>query len=113
MTESLAYNLIATAQRYPERPALRLGDAVITYTELGTLVGGLANLWGIALAIAIVERGWNALGAVRGWLPVGRAGLRVRGGGVLWWFATGLDTIWPAARARTPWPPCGDVGGSR
>ena len=36
MNESLAYNLIATAQRYPDRPALRLDDNVITYASSTT-----------------------------------------------------------------------------
>jgi len=44
MTESLAYNLIATAERHPERPALRLDDTVITYRELDDLTARLAGL---------------------------------------------------------------------
>jgi long-chain acyl-CoA synthetase len=34
MTENLADNLISTAERHPERPALRLDRTVITYAEL-------------------------------------------------------------------------------
>src|SRR5690242_8470513 len=44
MTESLAYNLIATAERHPDRPALRLDDDVITYSELDDLTARLAAL---------------------------------------------------------------------
>jgi long-chain acyl-CoA synthetase len=44
MSESLAYNLIATAERHPERPALRLDDTVITYRELDDLTARLAAL---------------------------------------------------------------------
>jgi long-chain acyl-CoA synthetase len=44
MTESLAYNLIAASTRYPDRPALRLGDAVITYAELDDSTARVAGL---------------------------------------------------------------------
>jgi long-chain acyl-CoA synthetase len=44
MTESLAHNLIATAERHPERPALRLDDTTITYRELDDLTARLGAL---------------------------------------------------------------------
>ena len=44
MTESLAENLIATAQEHPSRPALRLGDAVITYAEFADAAARVAGL---------------------------------------------------------------------
>ena len=44
MTESLAYNLIAAAERYPDRPALRIEDAVITYAELDDATARVAGL---------------------------------------------------------------------
>ena len=49
MTESLAYNLIATAQSHPDRAALRLDDNVITYRDLDDLTARLAAL--------LIERG--------------------------------------------------------
>ncbi len=44
MNESLAYNLIAAAERYPDRPALRIEDAVITYAELDDATARVAGL---------------------------------------------------------------------
>jgi len=44
MNESLAHNLIAAAERYPDRPALRLNDAVTTYAELDDATARLATL---------------------------------------------------------------------
>jgi long-chain acyl-CoA synthetase len=44
MNENLAYNLIATAQEHPSRPALRLGAAAITYTELEHATAQVAGL---------------------------------------------------------------------
>ena len=44
MNESLAYNLIAAAERYPDRPALRIDDAVITYAELDDATARVAGL---------------------------------------------------------------------
>jgi long-chain acyl-CoA synthetase len=44
MTENLAYNLIATAREHPTRPALRLGEAVITYAELDAATARVAGL---------------------------------------------------------------------
>ena len=44
MTEGLAENLIAAAERYPERPALRVGDAVITYAEFDDATARVAGL---------------------------------------------------------------------
>ena len=52
MTESLAYNLIATAQSHPDKPALRLDDNVITYRDLDDLTARLAAL--------LIERGLGA-----------------------------------------------------
>ena len=44
MNDSLAYNLIGSAQRYPESVALRMGDAVITYAELDQATARVAGL---------------------------------------------------------------------
>ena len=44
MTESLAYNLIATAGRHPERPALRLDGILLTYAELDEATARVAGL---------------------------------------------------------------------
>ncbi|HEY2005549.1 MAG TPA: long-chain fatty acid--CoA ligase [Solirubrobacteraceae bacterium] len=44
MNESLATNLIAAAQRAPERPALRLDDITITYGELDDATARVAGL---------------------------------------------------------------------
>jgi long-chain acyl-CoA synthetase len=49
MTQSLAYNLIATAERHPEQPALRLEDTTINYRELNELTARLAAV--------LIERG--------------------------------------------------------
>jgi long-chain acyl-CoA synthetase len=49
MTENLAANLIATAQRDPERPALRFDRAVITYAELEAATRRVAR--------CLIERG--------------------------------------------------------
>jgi long-chain acyl-CoA synthetase len=49
MTESLAYNLIATAARHPDNPALRHDDDVITYRALDNLTARLAAV--------LIERG--------------------------------------------------------
>jgi long-chain acyl-CoA synthetase len=43
MSENLAYNLTSAAQQYPERPALRLDDAVISYAELGHAAARVAG----------------------------------------------------------------------
>jgi long-chain acyl-CoA synthetase len=52
MSESLAYNLLAAAQRYPQRPALRLDGAVTTYAELDEASARVAGL--------LLERGLRA-----------------------------------------------------
>jgi long-chain acyl-CoA synthetase len=44
MNESLAHNLIASARQYPQRPALRIGDAAITYAELDDATARVARL---------------------------------------------------------------------
>jgi long-chain acyl-CoA synthetase len=44
MSESLAYNLYAAAQRYPERPALRLGTAVTSYADFDDAAARVAGL---------------------------------------------------------------------
>ncbi len=44
MSESLAYNLLATAARHPQRPALRLGTAAITYAEFDDATARVAGL---------------------------------------------------------------------
>ena len=44
MNESLANNLIAAAQRGPERPALRLDGTVVTYAELDDATARVAGL---------------------------------------------------------------------
>jgi long-chain acyl-CoA synthetase len=44
MNESLANNLTAAAQRYPESPALRLGDEVTTYAELDDATARVAGV---------------------------------------------------------------------
>src|ERR1700733_12664156 len=44
MNENLAHNLTASAQRYPDSPALRIGDAVITYSELDDATARVAGL---------------------------------------------------------------------
>jgi long-chain acyl-CoA synthetase len=44
MTESLAYNLIATGRRHAERPALRLDGTVLTYAELDEATARVAGL---------------------------------------------------------------------
>src|SRR5579864_657930 len=44
MNESLAYNLVEAAQRYPDRPALRLGDTAITYAEFDDRAARVAAL---------------------------------------------------------------------
>jgi long-chain acyl-CoA synthetase len=44
MSESLAYNLLATARRYPERPALRLDKAVTSYEEFDDAAARVAGL---------------------------------------------------------------------
>jgi long-chain acyl-CoA synthetase len=44
MSESLAYNLLAAAQRYPERPALRLGSAVTSYADFDAAAASVAGL---------------------------------------------------------------------
>jgi long-chain acyl-CoA synthetase len=43
-SENLAYNLIAAADRYPSRPALRLDDVVITYAEFEDAAARVAGL---------------------------------------------------------------------
>ncbi|MBV9000227.1 MAG: long-chain fatty acid--CoA ligase [Solirubrobacterales bacterium] len=43
MKESLAYNLTGTAQRYPNHPALRLGDTTVTYAELDDATARVAG----------------------------------------------------------------------
>ncbi len=45
MNENLAHNLTASAQRYPDSPALRIGDAVITYAELDDATARVAGLF--------------------------------------------------------------------
>ena len=40
---SLAQNLTDSAERFPDRPALRLHDTTLTYAELGDLVGRAAG----------------------------------------------------------------------
>ena len=42
MSENLAERLIATAARYPEAPALKLGDATLSYTGLDDMTSRLA-----------------------------------------------------------------------
>ena len=44
MNESLAENLIAAARRHPQRPALRLDDAAVSYAELDEATARLAGL---------------------------------------------------------------------
>jgi long-chain acyl-CoA synthetase len=44
MNESLAYNLIAAAERYPDRPALRIDEVVITYADLDEATARVAAL---------------------------------------------------------------------
>jgi long-chain acyl-CoA synthetase len=44
MNESLAYNLIGSAQHYPDSTALRIGDAAITYAELDQATARVAGL---------------------------------------------------------------------
>ncbi len=44
MSESLANNLIASAERYPDHPALLLGDAATTYAELEDATARVAAL---------------------------------------------------------------------
>jgi len=44
MHENLAYNLIATAQQHPDRPALRFEEALITYAELEAATAQIAGL---------------------------------------------------------------------
>ncbi|HEV3388533.1 MAG TPA: long-chain fatty acid--CoA ligase [Solirubrobacteraceae bacterium] len=44
MNESLANNLIGSAERYPESAALRMGDEVITYAELDQATARVAGL---------------------------------------------------------------------
>jgi long-chain acyl-CoA synthetase len=44
MNESLAQNLSTSAQRYPDRPALRIDDVVITYAELDEATARVAGL---------------------------------------------------------------------
>jgi long-chain acyl-CoA synthetase len=44
MNESLAHNLIAAAKRYPDRPALLIDEAVITYSELDDATARVAGL---------------------------------------------------------------------
>ncbi len=44
MNESLAQNLSTSAQRYPDSPALRIDDVVITYAELDEATARVAGL---------------------------------------------------------------------
>jgi long-chain acyl-CoA synthetase len=44
MNENLACNLTETARSYPDAPALRLGDSVLTYAQLDSAAGSLATL---------------------------------------------------------------------
>ena len=44
MNESLAHNLTASVQRYPDSPALLIDDAVITYSELDDATARVAGL---------------------------------------------------------------------
>jgi long-chain acyl-CoA synthetase len=44
MNESLAYNLLASAEHHPDHPALLLGDAAITYAELEDATARVAAL---------------------------------------------------------------------
>ncbi len=44
MNENLAHNLIGSAERYPDSPALLIGDAMITYSELDDATARVAGL---------------------------------------------------------------------
>ncbi|HTP23082.1 MAG TPA: long-chain fatty acid--CoA ligase [Solirubrobacteraceae bacterium] len=44
MNENLAHNLTGSAQRYPDSPALRIDEAVISYSELDEATARLAGL---------------------------------------------------------------------
>jgi long-chain acyl-CoA synthetase len=61
MNGNLAYNLIATAQRHPDRPALLLGDRQLSYAELDDLTARVAAL--------LRERGLQAVDRVGIMLP--------------------------------------------
>jgi long-chain acyl-CoA synthetase len=44
MNENLAHNLTASAERYPDSPALRIDDVVITYSDLDDATARVAGL---------------------------------------------------------------------
>jgi long-chain acyl-CoA synthetase len=44
MNENLAYNLAATAQHYPDRPALRFDHSTISYSELDAATASAAAI---------------------------------------------------------------------
>ena len=44
MNENLVLKLIASAERHGPRPALKLGDTVVTYAELEAASAGVAEM---------------------------------------------------------------------